>query len=164
MVSGGIKRLRRVAAHGTHPVPSTPGRVRRTALIVGDEITQGNRLCCTRGSATGLRPCSRRLKGPDLELGLEVIGCLGVVVGVAAYRNFIAAAWGKPGLFTDVVQVDQQRLVLPAMGHRDVAPGALQRGSTSFNMVRMQIPPVRIVEARGTGRVVALETKRGRRG
>ena len=91
-----------------------------------------------------------------LELGIEVIRLLVVHISAAITRDF--GVGRQAGLGADIVQIDQQRLVLPAVGHRGVAPHAVHAADV-VGMKGMQV--VALAAAKAAVPVVAVAVRVG---
>src|SRR6185369_1956761 len=119
-------------------------------------------------AAVGIGPVAAGLEVAHLERRIEVVGR--VVVGGRRVVSHLRAG-GQAHFGADVVQVDQEGLVLPAVRDRNMAPGATNAADL-VGVEGVQVALAAVVEAAGlvadaadavavrvVGRVVALEAQ-----
>jgi len=124
-----------VAAYRLHPVLAGLG-------VVDIRAEYG---AAAARTAVGVGPGSARREGPHLQLGVEVVRLL--VVGLIVCAHVPLGVGRLSGLGSHVVQVDEQRLVLPPVRHGGVAPVALEdlRRRAAGDLV--PVVPVQLVAA-----------------
>src|SRR5262245_20398808 len=134
----------------------------RIAHPVAARLAVARRTC---RAAARLGPLSARPERADLEHRVQVVRPVRVAGGggIAHLRS-----GREPGLRADIVEVHEERLVLPPVRHGDVAPGAAHAADL-VSVEGMQVTAVGVEEAGAVFRpggvarvVVALEAGAGR--